>query len=141
MPTAKTKRRPVGDRYFELVRAFPLRPIRSDAELDQAIGVLNGLIDRGPSKRTADENDYMDVLGDLVEAYETATMPEPHITPESMLRGLMEDRGVKPAEFCEATGIGRSTLSEITTGKRPMTREHIEKAAAFFGVKPSVFLD
>src|SRR4051794_6066623 len=35
----------VGARYLALIRRFPLRPLRSDAELDHAIGVANQLID------------------------------------------------------------------------------------------------
>ena len=36
----------VGDRYLELIHRFPLRPIRSDAELDRAIEVIDSLVDR-----------------------------------------------------------------------------------------------
>ena len=57
----KAKRRrakaPAGGlaRYLELVRAHPLRPIRSAAGLERAVAVLNRLIDRGtsPARRAA----------------------------------------------------------------------------------------
>ncbi len=43
-------------RYLELIRAFALRPIRSEAELDAAIVVIDSLLDR---KRLAEvELDY-----------------------------------------------------------------------------------
>jgi len=62
-----------SDRYFELVRQFPLRPIRSDAELDRAIALLDSLVDR--EDLDPDESDYLDVLGDIVEKYEGQEHP------------------------------------------------------------------
>ena len=35
-----------GDCYLDLVRRFPLRPLRSDADLDAAIKMVDELIDR-----------------------------------------------------------------------------------------------
>ena len=37
-------RGPTSHRYFDLVREFPLRPIRSDRELDRAIAVIDRLL-------------------------------------------------------------------------------------------------
>ena len=39
-----------GDAYLELVRGFPLRPIRSEMDLQRAISVINSLIDRDAIK-------------------------------------------------------------------------------------------
>ena len=36
--------RVVGKEYFELVREFPLLPIRSEREMDRATAVIDGLI-------------------------------------------------------------------------------------------------
>jgi CRISPR/Cas system-associated protein Csm6 len=41
------------DRYLELIRACPLR---SEAELDRAIAVINRLVDRGLDNLSPDEN-------------------------------------------------------------------------------------
>ena len=51
------------DRYLDLIRRFPLRPLRNGAELDAAIAVIDELIDR--PTLTAPEQDYLDVLSDL----------------------------------------------------------------------------
>src|ERR1700726_4488105 len=55
-------------RVLALIRRFPLRPIRSEAELDRATAVINTLLDR--AKLDAAEDDYLDVLSNLVEHYE-----------------------------------------------------------------------
>ena len=48
MPSPKMKRSPSKalDGYLDLVRQFPLRPIRSEKELDRAIAMINSLLDR-----------------------------------------------------------------------------------------------
>src|SRR5271165_1399167 len=54
--------------YLTLILRLPLRPIRTDAELDAAICVIDELTDR--DDLSVAETDYLDVLGDLVEKYE-----------------------------------------------------------------------
>ena len=48
MPSPKMKKRPskAFDAYLHLVRQFPLRPIRSEKELDRAISMIDSLLDR-----------------------------------------------------------------------------------------------
>ena len=61
------------DRYLELILRFPLRPLRCDDDLDAAVAVIDALLRQPSLKR--EEHDYLEVLGDLVEAYETETIP------------------------------------------------------------------
>lgn len=128
----------VGARYLELIRRFPLRPIRSDAELDHAIAVVDELVDRG--KLGPDESDYLEVLGDLVKKYETEHNPMPAVSDAEMLRFLIETRAVTLSTVATETRIAVSTISEILAGKRSLNRKHIEALARYFHVEPSVFL-
>jgi HTH-type transcriptional regulator/antitoxin HigA len=136
---ATTRLRPrVGARYLELIRRFPLRPLTSEAELDQAIEIVDELIDQG--NRSHDENDYLDVLSDLVEKYETEHHPMPPVSDADMLRFLIENRETTQSKVAEETGIAVSTISEILAGKRGLNRRHIERLATYFHVNPSVFI-
>jgi HTH-type transcriptional regulator/antitoxin HigA len=128
----------VGDLYLELVRRLPLRPIRSEDELDRAIAMVNSLIDR--DELALEEEDYLDVLGDLVEKYETEHHPMPPVSDAEMLRHLIEARGTTQARVAAETGIAESTISAILAGKRGLNRKHIEALARHFKVKPSVFI-
>jgi len=47
------------DRYIELVHRFPLRPLRSDAELEKAIAIIDELVTR--DDLTPGESDYLDI--------------------------------------------------------------------------------
>jgi HTH-type transcriptional regulator/antitoxin HigA len=137
--TKKARRSPPGDRYFELVRRFPLRPIRSDSELDAAIAVIDSLLDRADLDPA--EEDYLDVLGDLVKRYETEAHPMPPVSDADMLRYLIETRETTQTKVSGATGIAESTLSEILAGKRGLNRKHIEALARHFKVSPAVFMN
>src|SRR5688500_2035348 len=86
----------IEDRYLSLVRRFPLRPLRTDADLDAAVALVDELIDR--AELTAPEQDYLDVLSDLVEAYETETIPMRPVGDADLLRFLIEHKGITQTE-------------------------------------------
>jgi HTH-type transcriptional regulator / antitoxin HigA len=132
------QRRVAGDRYLELVCQVPLRPIRSEAELDSAIAMIDALLDL--DKRSGDEEDYLDVLSDLVEKYEDENDPMPTVASTDMLRFLIDNRATTQTEVATETGIAESTISEILAGKREMNRKHIEALARHFRVNPAVFM-
>ena len=127
----------VKDLYFDLVRRFPLRPIRSDEDLDEAVRVVDSLLDR--KDLTPEEEDYLEVLGDLIEQYESEAHPIAPVSDGEMLRHLIEAKGVSQTELSKATGIADSTISEVLKGKRPLNRGHIGKLARYFSVSPDVF--
>ena len=135
-----TTRRKAGggrDIYLDLVRRVPLRPIRSDDELDRAIEMVDELIDR--DELGGDERDYLDVLGDLIEHYETEAHPMPPATDAEVLAHLIEAKGVSQAEVARETGIAESTVSEVLAGKRSLSRSHIGRLARYFHVGPAAF--
>ncbi len=120
--------------------AFPLRPIRSDEDLDQATAVLTRLLTRRKSL-TAQEKDYCEILGYEIERYEKAAYPMPAVSQVGMLKHLIEAREASLSEVAEGTGIAVSTISAILAGKRQLNMNHIKKLAPFFGVTEGVFVD
>ncbi len=127
----------VEDRHVELVFRFPLCPIRSDEDLGHAIQVVDSLL--GKPSLSRDEEDYLEVLSDLVEKYESEAHPMPPVSDAELLRHLIEAKGVSQTEVSRATGIADSTISEILAGKRSLNRTHIGKLARYFKVSPDVF--
>src|SRR5262249_32650718 len=125
------------DRYLNLVRRFPLRPLRGDADLDAAVGVIDELIDR--PKLTAAEQDYLDVPCDLVGAYEAEAVPMRPVGDADLLRFLIEQKNVTQAAVASGARIAESTISEVLAGKRKLNRNQIAKLAHYFHVEPGVF--
>ena len=126
------------ENYLKLIHQFPLRPIRSDAELDKAIQVIDSLLDRDEIDPA--EADYLEVVSDLVERYETEKHPIPPVSDVEVLEHLMEAREVTQSEVAQETGIAGSTISEILSGRRALNRTHIDKLSRYFHVDPGVFL-
>jgi HTH-type transcriptional regulator / antitoxin HigA len=124
--------------YMTLIARFPLRPIRTDAELDVAAGVIDELTDR--DDLSSSEADYLDVLGDLVERYENEHVEMPYVSDAAMLSSLMEEKGVRQADVIRATGISKTVLSLVLNGKRELTRQHIGILSKYFQVNPAAFL-
>ncbi|HET6882814.1 MAG TPA: helix-turn-helix domain-containing protein [Pirellulales bacterium] len=124
--------------YLGLVTALPLRPIRNRRELDRAIKMLDALLDRPKLSRA--EQDYLEVLTDLIEKYEDATDPIEPLPDAEMLQFLMEARGITQAELAAATGVVNTTLSAVLHGRRRLNRDHIERLSQYFGLSPAVFL-
>jgi HTH-type transcriptional regulator/antitoxin HigA len=133
----KARRGARPDRYFELVRKFPLRPVRSDEELNAAIKVIDSLIVRGDLD--SGEQDYLDVLTDLVEKYETVEHPMPPVPESTLLRHLIEARGITQSKLAADRKILMSTISAVINDKRRLTRRQVAVISQYFGVPQSVF--
>ncbi len=128
----------ISSKYLDLIRAFPLRPIRSEAELDRAEAMLHRLLD-APSL-SAPEQDYLEILGNLIDEYESKAHPIEPLPPNQMLAMSIESKGVTQTEVSRATGIPVSTISELIAQKREFNRAHIEKLCAYFGLDPKAFI-
>jgi HTH-type transcriptional regulator/antitoxin HigA len=130
--------KPGPDGYLALIRKLPLRPIRSEAELDRAIAMVDTLSDR--ETLSPDEHDYLLVLSGLIENYEDEHHPIPAVSGVSMLRYLIESKGLPQARVAAEAGIAESALSEILAGKRKLGIKYITALAGYFKVDPGLFI-
>ena len=128
----------ISEKYLTLIRSFPLRPIKSEAELDKATTMMHELVDT-PRLTTA-EADYLVILGNLIEEYEKKNHPIEDLPPHEMLAASIEAKGVTQSEVARVTGIPVSTISELLSQRREFNRSHIEKLCAYFGIGPGAFI-
>jgi len=125
------------DQYLDLVKEFRLVPIRDDAHLDAAIAMLDRLL----SMELDDEaQGYLDVLTDLVEAYEDEHVIIPPAPEADVLRLLMHSNKVSQIKLSKQLGIAQSTISDVLRGVRSLTKDQVVLVAKFFHVGPGVFL-
>jgi HTH-type transcriptional regulator/antitoxin HigA len=129
-----------NDRFLELVRQFPLRPIRTKRDYVAAAKVMERLAIRGEDDLNRDELDYLDVLTDLVEAYDTAHYPEPDEgTTLDRLKALMKESGSSTADLGRL--LGNSGLaSQILLGRRELSKNHIRVLSRHFKLDAGYFL-
>jgi HTH-type transcriptional regulator / antitoxin HigA len=133
----KLVRKDSNDSYLGLVRALPLRPIRSGVELDRAIAMIDSLIIR--VELDSGEEDYLEVLSDLVHRYEAEHDPITPVSDAEMIRFLLESNEMTQAELAHRSKIADSTISEILAEKRKLSRRHIAAVSRVFRVSPAVF--
>lgn len=123
--------------YLNLVIEFPLVPIGDDDHLARAGAVLDRLLqqdlDRG-------QQDYLEVLTDLVEKYEEEHVPIPDASESDVLRELMRSHGLSQNALKARTGIAQPTISAVLNGERSLTKEQVITLAGFFGVSPLAFM-
>lgn len=122
--------------YMGLLKAFPLASIKSEDHLQAAQEVMDRLLALG--HLDLGQETYLDALSDLVATYEDVHHRLEPATDADLLQHFMEARGVSQAELSRETGIPRSSISEVLSGKKPFTRPMIRKLATYFGVDGSV---
>jgi HTH-type transcriptional regulator/antitoxin HigA len=125
------------DSYFDLVRQFPLVHIRDEKHLTAAQEVIDQLLQRNLDKGA---QNYLDVLTDLVEAYEDEHHPIPDASEADVLRELMRLNGLSQQKLAQAVKISQSTISAVLNGIRALTKEQVVVLAKFFKVSPAAFL-
>jgi HTH-type transcriptional regulator/antitoxin HigA len=79
---------PLDPAYRQLVESFPLRAIESETELDRAVEIIDGLLKKGELMNG--EGEYLDLLSNLVETYETEHHPIPDATGSATLRFFLD---------------------------------------------------
>lgn len=113
--------------------------IRDDAQYDQTVGFMNGLLDVVGDDEEHELMDFLDLVGQLVSDYESARYVLPGAKPHEVLRFIMEQHGLKQTDLAAEIG-GQSVVSDILGGKREINARQARALAARFGVSPAVFL-
>jgi HTH-type transcriptional regulator/antitoxin HigA len=136
-PTARER-----DDYLELVKTFPLRPLRTDVEHEQAVRILSRLTGRARPRLSSGERDYSDALARFVQDYDERAYPllPKKRSPLERLRYLMEENTMAAADLESLLGASQPLVSQILRGKRNLTPNHMRRLASRFGVDAGYFL-
>ena len=129
------------DVYMELVRNFPLRPIRSQTDHRAALAVARELMRRDEGEISTEEADYLDVLTDLIRQYEASRyrLPKNAGKEQSRLASLVKDSKMSASDLGRLLG-SRALGSMLLTGRRGLSKSHIRILAAHFKIEPGYFL-
>lgn len=120
----------------------PLRPIADAVDLKNAAEVMNRLAVL--NKRSRDQNDYLETLILLTEAYEADQIADAldpaKSSPLEALKYLLETHAMNQAALAKLLKIGASAVSMILSGDRPITADHARTLGRHFEVSPAAFL-
>jgi len=110
----------------------------NDDEYEQLLDLLDEITDIVRDDETHPLVGLMDVLGVVIESYESEHVPEPENNPAEMLKYLMWTFNLKQSELPEVGSQG--VVSEILHGKRQLNVRQIKALAQRFDVSPAVFI-
>jgi HTH-type transcriptional regulator/antitoxin HigA len=113
-----------------------IRAIRTAADYQAALARIGALMD---AKMDTPEGEELDVLTDLVEHYESRQVPMGYPTPVEAIRFRMEQAELSPRDLIPFIGT-RSKVSELLSGKRPLTMQMARALHAGLGIPADVLL-
>ena len=107
-----------------------IKPIKTEADYDDALAEINVLMDAEPG---TSEGDRLDVLVTLVEAYEATHWRIDPPDPIEAIKLRMQQRGLSRCDLEKVLG-SKSRVSEILNRKRPLTLEMIRQLHSLWGI-------
>lgn len=115
-----------------------LKVIKSEKEHETALAEISTLIDRDPDPGTPDA-DRLEVLTVLVENYEAQDFPKRVPEPLEAIRLRMEQQDLKQRDLVPYIG-SPSKVSEVMSGKRPLTLSMMRALHSHLGIPATVLL-
>jgi HTH-type transcriptional regulator / antitoxin HigA len=113
-----------------------IRAIRTEADYRAALARIDALMD---AELGTPEGEELDVLTDLVELYEARHVPMGYPTALGALQFRMEQAGLSPRDLVPFIG-SRAKVSEVLSGKRPLTMQMARALHANLGIPADVLL-
>jgi HTH-type transcriptional regulator/antitoxin HigA len=124
------------DKYLELLKQYPPRPIHNEEDLEMMQEVINRLLDK--PQLTVEEREYLNVLGSLIYEYEENQEPIPDIYGLELLKFILEERNLQKQDLLSIFE-SKSTLDDILDGLQELTPIYIQKLANFLNISPDLF--
>ena len=131
--------RKIPQRFEELVRHMPPQAIVDDVQHDNALEMIDQLMQ--VSRLTRGQSLYLETWVQLVEAYEGDAMDGSDLHGMDSLKHLLEENGLNASDLARLLGIHASMGSKILKGERALTVDHLRKLAERFKVSPALFID
>lgn len=127
------------DKYKELLTTYIPKLIKTEAENEQALAIVENLMYR---ERTPEENELYQLIITLIEKFEQENYPfdvKPS-NPQSLLSFLFEQSNKNKDDLQVFFG-STTSVDDILEGRQNITPEHAQKLGAFFHVEPSLFIE
>ena len=112
--------------------------INNEEEYDNAVELLNHLIDEIGVNEQHPLYEFLDTLGAVMHAYEEKHHAIPDCDGIEMLRFFIEEHGLAPSDLTEI-GTERE-VSNILNNKKELTAGQLRILAERFHVSPAVFI-
>ena len=116
----------------------PLLAIRTERDYDLAVERLNRLLDEVGTDEQHPLYTLLETLGTVLHAYEEQHHPLPECSGVDVLRFLMEEHGLTPADLPEVGS--QDVVADLLEGKRDLDVRQIRVLVQRFHVSPAAFI-
>ena len=113
-----------------------IKPIKTDADHRAALVEIDRLMD---AETDSADGDRLDVLATLVEAYEAKRFPIDPPDPVAAIEFCMDQQGLTRKDLEPMIG-GRGRVSEVLSGRRPLSLAMIRRLHRGLGIPAEVLL-
>lgn len=103
------------------------------------VRLMNGLVDEIGGNEEHPLADLLEIVGDIIAAYEDRHYPINDAQPREVLRLLMEQNNLQQKDLAGELG-SQSVVSEILSGKREINARQAKVLATRFAISPGAFL-
>jgi HTH-type transcriptional regulator/antitoxin HigA len=125
-------------RYADLVALHMPGPIHDRVAYDNTVEVIDALAGH---TLNADQEDYLELLSQLVENYEAAHLkPYPKVKGIDALKFLLSENQLTGDDLAKLLSVDRSTAYKLIKGTRNLTTDHIRSLCERFNVSPELLI-
>lgn len=123
--------------YAGLMRKHLIRPIHDQVDADNAAEMVDLLAGHALN---AEQSDYLDLLSDLYEKWESNQFPIAQAKGAELLRLILAERNQGAGDLAKLIGVDPSLGYRIARGERQLTAVQIRKVADAYGLNPAALL-
>ncbi len=116
-----------------------IAPIRDEAHYNKMVKLADQLVDAIGAAKKHPLLDLLDIVSELIRAYDAEHFDVPKASPRKVLRFLMEQHGLSQADLPEVGN--QSVISMILSGNRQLNVRQIQALSERFHVSPSLFIE
>ena len=123
--------------YAALMALHLIRPVHDQVDADNAAEMIDLLAGHALN---AEQADYLDLLSELYEKWESAQFPISRASGAELLRLVLAERGESAGQLAKLLGIDVSLAYRVLRGERQLTAVQIRKVADSYGLDPVALL-
>jgi HTH-type transcriptional regulator / antitoxin HigA len=139
MTSTKLKFSGMPTKYSDLVAAYPPRPLHDKVDEQNVEEII---FEMAGHRLTHDQEDYLEVLSELLFKYQAARASKSGLRrpPAERLKYLIDEAGITSVRLAKLLGCSQPLVSLILAGKRSLTLPHIRALATHFRLNPGYFV-
>jgi len=124
--------------YAQLLKEALPRVVHTEDENDRLLAEIEKLLAKGEGNLSLEEEELLELLTQLVEAFERRTYPRKKASPAELVSFLLEQRGLTASDLWPVLG-SKGRVSDLINGRRQVSKEQAKKLGDFFHVSPAAF--